>query len=137
MRVGNQPGNEDYLNTRWDYTLGPKDNLFARYVYDNGTITESFSEEPGSPLGLFPENRQGPQPVFDHWRAPYGRATLVNDVRVNFVRTTASGSTSLSYPALDCFPGEGRENGHVQIGSLNQLGPDGVAPLFEIQNTYS
>ena len=55
VRVGSQPANEDYLTTRWDYTLGTKDNLFARYVFDNGSLTEPFSELPFGPLGLYHE----------------------------------------------------------------------------------
>ena len=46
--VGNEPAREDYLNTRWDYTLGQKDDVFCCYVYDNGTMTNPFRGPPGS-----------------------------------------------------------------------------------------
>ena len=69
--VGYEPGNENYLNTRWDYTLGAKDNLFARYVYDNGTMTNPFADR----LGLYP-NRPRHQSVSDHWRTASGQLHL-------------------------------------------------------------
>src|SRR5208337_3847832 len=47
---GSQPANEDYVNIRWDYHGSEKDNFFARYILDNGSLTDPFA----SPLGLYP-----------------------------------------------------------------------------------
>ena len=62
---------------------------------------------------------------------------LVNDARFSFVRTAVFAHTDLSYPVLDFFPGEGRENGHLGIGNLSHLGPDAATPLYQAQNTFS
>ena len=137
LKVGYQPAGEDYVNTRWDYTLGSKDNLFARYVFDNGTLTEPFSEGPGTPLGLFPEISKGRNQYLTIGERRVASSTLVNEARVNFVRTYAHFYTNTSYSALDFFPGEGRQNGYLTIGGLNQLGPDATAPGLEVQNTFS
>ncbi len=131
--VGNEPGNENYLNTRWDYTLGPKDSLFARYVYDNGTMTNPFAD----PLGLYPEASKGVNQYLTIGERRLASSTLLNDARVNFVRTNASAHTSVSNPALVFFPGENRQNGYLTIPGLSSLGPAAYTPDFEIQNTYS
>jgi outer membrane receptor protein involved in Fe transport len=141
VRVGFQPANEDYVNTRWDYTLGAKDSLFARYVIDNGSLTEPFSELPyGLPLGLYPENGHQRNQYVTLSERHMGN-TFANDVRYSFVRTNANASTTLSNPPLQFYPGEGRQDGIVTIGGFSggfsQLGPDAVAPLYQIVNTHS
>ena len=131
--VGNEPAREDYLNTRWDYTLGQKDNVFARYVYDNGTMTNPFADA----FGLYPELSKGINQYLTIGERRLASSTLLNDARVNFVRTNASAHTSVSNPALVFFPGENRQNGYLTIPGLSSLGPAAYTPDFEIQNTYS
>ena len=131
--VGNEPAREDYLNTRWDYTLGQKDNVFARYVYDNGTMTNPFADS----LNLYPESSKGINQYLTIGERRLASSTLVNDARVNFVRTNASAHTSNSNPALVFFPGENRQNGYLTIPGLSSLGPAAYTPDFEVQNTYS
>ena len=111
--------------------------MFARYVFDNGTLTEPFSEGPGTPLGLFPEISKGRNQYLTIGERRVASSTLVNEARVNFVRTYAHFFTNTSYSALDFFPGEGRQNGYLTIGDLNQLGPDATTPGLEVQNTFS
>jgi hypothetical protein len=132
---GSQPANEDYANIRWDYHISPKDNVFARYIIDNGSLTDPFV----SPLGLYPEQSRGRNQYvtlgYDKLISPY----LLNDARFSFVRTTMRAFTRVSNSALQFFAyyGENRPDGNITVPGFSQIGPGGFTPDHEIQNTYS
>jgi outer membrane receptor protein involved in Fe transport len=137
--VGNEPAHENYLNTRWDYTLGSKDSVFARYVYDNGNMTNHFGDDGtvGTLLGLYPQLSKGINQYLTIGEKRLASSTLLNDARVSFVRTNESAHTTAYNSALDFFPGENRQNGYLNIPGVSFLGPSAYTPDFEVQNTYS
>jgi outer membrane receptor protein involved in Fe transport len=135
-RVGYQPAREDYGITRWDYTLGQKDNLFVRYVIDDGILTEPFSEFP-TPLGSFPETGPGRNQYLTIGERRLVSNALVNDATVSFVRTNSSARSSVESPYLEWYPGSGFQNGTVGVTGLATLGPDVVTPAVQIVDTYS
>ena len=135
-RVGYQPASEDYAITRWDYTLGQKDNLFVRYVIDDGILTEPFSEYPIA-LGSFPETGPGRNQYLTIGERRLASNSLVNDATVSYVRTNSSGHSSVESPYLEWYPGSGFQNGTVKVSGLATLGPDVVTPDLQIVDTYS
>ncbi len=47
-QTATEPGAENYFVGRYDWTISNPDSLFARYLFDNGTLTEPF-------YGSFPQ----------------------------------------------------------------------------------
>lgn len=135
---GFEPAHEDYVNTRWDFAVSSSDSIFARYVFDNGNLTDPFASPFGlSSFGLFPEQSQGRNQYLTIGERKVFTSSLVNDARFTFVRTRMTAFTTANFPALDFFPGENRQNGVVNIAGLSPLGPSAFTPDFEIQNSYS
>ncbi len=132
---GSQPANEDYFNARWDYHLSSSDSVFARYIFDNGSLTEPFS----SVLGLYPEVSRGRNQYLTLGSTKVITSALVNDARFSFVRTNMRAFTTASNPALAFFStyGENRQDGNVNVPGFSPLGPSAFTPDFEIQNTFS
>ena len=132
---GSQPANEDYVNFRWDYRLTDNDTFFARYIIDNGSLTEPFA----SPLGLYPEQSLGRNQYLTLGSTKIASSALVNDARFTFVRTNMRAFTSASNPALQFFStyGEDRQDGNVTVPGLSAVGPSSFTPDYEIQNTFA
>jgi len=132
---GSQPANEDYGNVRWDYHPSSNDAFFARYIIDNGSLTEPFA----SALGLFPEQSLGRNQYLTLGYTKIASSSLVNDARFSFVRTNMRAFVTASYPALQFFSsyGENRQDGTVNVPGFSSLGPSGFTPDYEIQNTFS
>jgi outer membrane receptor protein involved in Fe transport len=132
---GSQPANEDYFNVRWDYHLSENSSLFARYIFDNGSLTEPFA----SALGLYPEQSLGRNQYMTLGSTKVLSSTLVNDARVSFVRTNMRAFTNTANPALAFFStyGEKRQDGNVSVPGFSPLGPSVFTPDYEIQNTSS
>ncbi len=132
---GSQPANEDYVNIRWDYHGSEKDNFFARYILDNGSLTDPFA----SPLGLYPEQSRGQNQYLTLGYNKLINPSVLNDARFSFVRTNMRAFTSVSNPALQFFSfyGEDRQDGDIGVPGFSQLGPTNFTPDHEIQNTYA
>ncbi len=132
---GSQPANEDYLNARWDYHASEKDSFFARYIIDNGSLTDPFA----SALGLYPEESRGRNQYLTLGYTKVVNSSLVNDARFSFVRTNMRAFTTVSNPALQFFSsyGENRQDGNVNVPGFSPMGPSNFTPDYEIQNTFS
>ena len=132
---GSQPANEDYGNVRWDYHASEKDNFFARYIIDNGSLTDPFA----SPLGLYPEQSLGRNQYLTLGYHKLINPSVLNDARFSFVRTAMRAATYVSNPPLQFFAfyGEDRQDGNITVPGFSQIGPSGFTPHHEIQNTYS
>ena len=132
---GSQPANEDYVNVRWDYHLTSNDTFFARYIIDNGSLTEPFS----SALGLYPEQSLGRNQYFTLGSTMIVSSSLVNDARFTFVRTNMRAFTNVSNPALQFFSsyGENRQDGTVNVPGFSPVGPSAFTPDYEVQNTFA
>ena len=132
---GAQPANEDYVNVRWDYVLSSSDTIFARYVFDNGTLTQPFS----SPLGLYPEESKGRNQYITIGDKKIFSSNFVNDARFSFTRENMRAFTTATNPALQFFSsyGEARQDGTANIPGIGGIGPSAFTPDFEIQNTFA
>jgi hypothetical protein len=131
---GTQPANEDYVNTRVDYTLSPTNSAFVRYVFDNGSLTEPFA----SPLGLYPEQSQGRNQYLTIGDRGSLSSSLANDARFSFVRTKMRAFVTNTNPALAFFAsyGETRQDGSINVPGISGIGPSAFTPDYEIQNNY-
>jgi hypothetical protein len=119
--------NFDALTTSVDYTLGPKDSIRGRYIYNT-----QGSEDTAASLPVFFTT----QPFKFHLVAlsEYHTFTpnVTNEFRLGFNRySNTLGSGNFSYPGLDSFP----NLTFYDQGGIN-VGPDGNAPQFTIQNLY-
>jgi Carboxypeptidase regulatory-like domain/TonB-dependent Receptor Plug Domain len=132
---GTQPANEDYVNVRWDYHLSERDSVFARYIIDNGSLTEPFA----SALGLYPEQSLGRNQYLTLGYTKVISSALVNDARFSFVRTNMRAFTNVSNPPLQFFSfyGENRQDGDVNVPGFSPIGPSNFTPDYEIQNTFA
>jgi len=132
---GSQPANEDYGNIRWDYHASEQDNFFARYIIDNGSLTDPFP----STLGLYPEQSRGRNQYLTLGYTKLINPSVLNDARFSFVRTNMRAFTNVSNPALQFFAfyGEDRQDGNITVPGFSQIGPSGFTPDYEIQNTFS
>ncbi len=120
---------------RWDYHLSSNDMLFARYIIDNGSLTEPFA----SALGLYPEQSLGRNQYLTLGYTKIVSSSLVNDARFSFVRTNMRAFTDVTNPALQFFSsyGENRQDGSVNVPGFSPIGPSSFTPDYEIQNTFS
>ena len=152
--------NEDYTLGRVDYTIGPSDNMFGRYVLDDARISDGTRD----PYGIFPEKdftrNQFATITENHILSP----TTINSLRFGFVRTNENSevqefltsaqiskasaySTSVGGPAFTTDPltfqptGAGelpREDGQdAAFAGIIPVGPDQNRPDTLIQNKFS
>ncbi len=124
---------ENYLVSRFDYTLSDKDTFFARYVLD---LARKHAD---SPIPIDPEvdlTRNNYATVEErHIFSP----TLVNIAYASYVRNAEYGDSPAVNPALQWFPGEGRPDGKVTPGSsLTAIGINaGTLPFYLIPNNFT
>ena len=133
---GTSPANEDYLNTRWDYTFSSSNTMFGRYVFDNGSLLDPSV----SPVGLYPEESKGRNQYATIGDKNIFSSNLINDARFSFTRTNMRAFVTAENPALQFFSfyGENRQDGTVVVsGGPTPVGPSAFTPDFEIQNTIS
>jgi Carboxypeptidase regulatory-like domain/TonB-dependent Receptor Plug Domain/TonB dependent receptor len=109
--LNNTTSYENYLVARFDYQFSAKDSFFSRYVLDRA------SRDVDSLLHTDPE--------LDLTRDNYATAeerhifspTLLNLARFSFVRNNEQGQFPKIIPVLQFYPGEGRQDGIITIGS--------------------
>ncbi len=119
--------NQDALVSGMDFTLSPKDSFRGRYVY-NKIGTEDISAN----LPEFWVVRPIKFHLFALSEFHSFTSNLTNEIRVGFNRHEDNiVSGNFSYPGLDSFP----NLTFLEQGSIN-IGPDGNAPQFTIQNLY-
>ena len=110
-----------------DYDISAKDQLRGRYIYNSTVGIDTAAQLPAFYLNV--PNKFHLVAINEyHTFSP----TLTNELRIGYNRffnTTPAGN--FSFPGLDVFP-------NIVLNSLNALniGPDGNAPQFTIQNTY-
>lgn len=134
ISVLKQIAKEDFVTTRVDHTFSANHSAFARYIFDHGTVLDPII---GGTTGLFPEQSRGRNQFFTLEDKKVISSALVNLARFSFVRTYRGAFADVNYPALDFFPGEGRQNGGVGIGGIGRFGPSQFTPNFSVQNGFS
>lgn len=134
ISIQKQIAKEDYVTTRVDHTFSGNHSAFARFIFDHGTVLDPLI---GGTTGLFPEQSRGRNQFFTLEDKKVITSTLVNLARFSFVRTYRGAFAISNFPALDFFPGEGRQNGGVGIGGIGRFGPSQFTPNFSVQNGFS
>ncbi len=132
--TGKQTGHEHYLLARVDHTLGPKDNLFARYVYDKGEFDNPF---PNTTIPGWNDSEPTRNQYITLEEKRIISPSVINIARVGYVRTENSATTLGTVPALQFYPHLGGQDGNIAITGLSGLGPSALAPYLLLQNKYS
>jgi hypothetical protein len=111
----------------FDVNLSDKDQIRLRYIYQKNDATDASANIPTF-FTIVPTRDHLIALSEYHTFTP----TLTNEFRVGFNRNTSTlGAGNFAFPGLDSFPNlEFFDTG-------NQIGPDGNAPQFTIQNFYS
>jgi len=123
---------EDYAVLRIDETIGNKDQIFGRYVFDDGDGVFPFQSTsiPGFP-GRRPIRNQ-------YFMLSWQRAisnNLLNEAKFSFNRTRYLAEVDNSYPlSISLVPN--RALGVIAIGGLPALGNNVVYPLGTASNTF-
>jgi hypothetical protein len=115
------------LTTSMDWNISGSDQLRGRYIYN-----KSVTIDTAATLPVFYTTVPQPYHLVNlseyHTFGPH----VNNEFRVGFNRTGNNfGVGSQTYPGLDAFPNIALED----LGGLN-IGPDGNAPQFAVQNFY-
>lgn len=134
-QVGIQRGGEDYGIGRLDYTLSDKDSLFVRYGTDRAHIL--IPNLNTAPILGWPLNNT----TANHYATIEERrvftTSLINVAHFDFVRTNEVQAVASSNPAMNFFPGTGREDGFINVVGLSSIGANVLLPSFEIQNKFN
>ncbi|MGH9501382.1 MAG: carboxypeptidase regulatory-like domain-containing protein [Terriglobales bacterium] len=112
-----------------DFNISGRDQLRGRYVYNKLDEIDTAAQ-----LGAFYLNTPFRFHLFTLGEYHTFSPNVLNEFRVGFNRyanTTPAGN--FSYPGLDVFPNITL----YDLGSGLNIGPDGNAPQFTIQNFYS
>jgi outer membrane receptor protein involved in Fe transport len=123
---------EDYAVLRIDQTIGNKDQIFGRYVFDDGSGIFPFQSTaiPGFP---------GKRPIRNQyfmlsWQRSIANH-LLNEAKFNFNRTRYLAEVDNTYPiSISLVPD--RALGVILIGGLPALGNNLVYPLGSTSNTF-
>lgn len=109
-----------------DYNISEKDQLRGRYIYNKTAAIDTAATLPAFYLATPTTNYVATLTEF-HTFTP----SLINEFRLGYNRynnTTPAGN--FKFPGLDQFP-------NIVLNDLNlNIGPDGNAPQFTIQNLY-
>jgi len=119
--------NRTALSTSMDYNLSDKDQIRGRYIYNKVTLIDNAATLPA-----FYTNEVVPGHLISlaefHTFSPY----ISNELRLGYMRTgfTLVVGKQTLLPTLDMFP-------NVTMDDLGlNVGPDGNAPQYGIQNMY-
>jgi len=131
-----QTAHENYVLGRFDLNISDKDSLFVRYVSDKADYLEPFAG--GGQTGQLP---LWPEQDYSHAQfltAEWKRIitpSVVNVARASFSRPGTSALTTDSFPALQLFPGAGRQDATVSTSNVfSGIGGNVFLPFTLIQN---
>lgn len=125
---GKQEVTQDYLLGRMDWTISTKDSLFVRYVNDRARLINPFSAGNTIALPLWRDENQTRNNYVTIEEKHVFSPTLLNQVRIGFVRAVETGKPLESYAPFQFFPGSGRPDGQIFFNSaLSPLGPSTIS----------
>jgi hypothetical protein len=140
VQVANQIAHENFFIARGDYNISNNDALFVRYILDKTDFVEPFGGggfAGNQGIATWPESDKGGNYFTTaEWRRIL-TPNMVNVARFSFSRTSTIASTLNSVPALQFFPGTGRQDGTVSISGLSGLGGALQLPFNEAQNRFT
>ena len=119
--------NNKQLITSMDFDISSSDKLRGRYLYNNFAGIDTASSLPQFFIATPSVNHLFTLSEFHTFTA-----TIQNELRLGFNRSASTTPVGpQTYPGLDSFP-------NIEVGELGlNLGPDGNAPQFGIQNYYT
>jgi hypothetical protein len=127
-----QPAREDYGVIRIDHHLTSKDDIFARYVFDDSNAIVPFINTfvPG-----FAGQRDYRNQYFIlNWQRLV-KPTLLNELKFNFNRTRFIAKAANSYPiSISLTPN--RDLGAIDIAGLPALGNNAIFPIGTTSNLF-
>lgn len=140
--VGDQTASENYVLGRFDYTLSSQDSLFMRYLSDRAKFIEPFPNgggAGGAPVAIsdWLEQTLNRNQFFTVEERHILSNTLINTARISYSRPVTSGLTLTSQPAMNFYPGTGRQDGVLNVTGLSSLGPNNTTPFTFVQNKYT
>jgi hypothetical protein len=140
VQNASQVAHENYALGRFDYNLSPKDAILGRYIIDKTDFVEPFG---GGGFGgnqgiaLWPESDRSEAHFSTlEWRRVVS-PTVVNVARIHYSRTSTIAFTSGETPALNLFPGTGRQDATITVQGLSGLGGALQLPFNEVQNRFT
>ena len=111
-----------------DYNMSEKDQIRGRYIYNKENLLDNAAQ-----LGTFFAPYSVTYELFNLSEYHTFSPTITNEFRVGFNRFDENISAgNFKYPGLDQFPNITL----YDLGSGLNIGPDGNAPQFTIQNFY-
>jgi Carboxypeptidase regulatory-like domain/TonB dependent receptor len=122
----------DQIAASVDYNINDKDSLRLRYIHDWESATDTGASSGETILPAFFTQQPFKWHLFALSEYHTFTPNLTNEFRIGFNRysnTLTAGN--FTYPGLDSYP----ELNYYDLGNL-QLGTDGNAPQFTIQNLY-
>jgi len=120
------------LTTSGDYTITSKDSLRIRYIHDWQTSTDDGVSSGETLIPTFYTQQPFKWHLFALSEYHVFTPNLTNEFRLGFNRySNTETAGGFKYPDLDQFP----ELNYYDLGNL-ELGADGNAPQFTIQNLY-
>jgi Carboxypeptidase regulatory-like domain/TonB dependent receptor len=133
--VSPRSSQDDYLLTRFDYTLSTKDSIFARYVRQTA-IAQNIAPQAQS-VPLTGEADRTANHFFtveeDHVFSP----TLINQARISFLRPFENAVTTTDpIPAIQAINTPGATQNTVTLGSKLTIGPANLVPYRQAEQTF-
>jgi len=111
-----------------DYNISEKDQIRGRYIYNKENLLDNTAQ-----LGTFFAPYSITYELFNASEYHTFSPTITNEFRVGFNRFDENISAgNFKYPGLDQFPNITL----FDLGAGLNIGPDGNAPQFTIQNFY-
>ena len=133
--TGAQIGHENYVLSRFDYTFSSKDSFFARYVTDSADRLATFNAV-ATTIPTWPESDSTHNQFAAAEERHIFSDALINLLRASFSRPVTSAFALQSTPALQFFPGSGREDGNVTVSGISSVGADTHLPFNLFQNKF-
>jgi outer membrane receptor protein involved in Fe transport len=131
FQTSNQIAQEDYFLGRLDYVISDKDSVFVRYLSDRGTLTNPYQ----IPLWTQFDNSKNQFATIQE-RHIFS-ANLVNVFSTSFSRPTSGEIEPSTTPALQIFPGQGRQDTFISVPGLTPIGAGIVSNFEYIQNKFT
>lgn len=136
-----QPGRENYVLGRYDWTISEKDSFYARYLFDFADLTEPFA----GAYDLYPAAQQSHNQFYTMEEKHIYSNTLIGTTRFAYMRPLLQLLSTTSYPDFQFYPGTGLPDGRItQISGLTggslggpPLGPIRQSPLRLLYNKFN
>jgi hypothetical protein len=135
-----QPGSENYVLGRYDWTFSQKDSFYARYLFDFADLTEPFA----GAYDLYPADQQSHNQFFTMEQKHIYSNSLIGTTRFAYMRPLLQLLSTTSYPEFQFYPGTALPDGRItQISGLTggslggpPLGPIRQSPLRLLYNKF-